>query len=49
MVRCFGREESTFNRGVRRLEDRLVKDESARAAVERIAASLGFPNTGIHD
>ncbi len=49
MARCFGREESTFSRGVHRLEDRLVKDESARVAVERIAASIGLPNTGIHD
>jgi hypothetical protein len=49
MARCFGREESTFSRGVRRLEDRLVRNESARATVERIAASIGLPNTGIHD
>ena len=49
MAKCFGREESTFNRGVRRLEDLIVRDESVRANVERIASSLRLRNTGIHD
>ena len=49
MARCFGREESTFNRGVRRLEDLINRDESVRANVERIASSLRLRNTGIHD
>jgi putative transposase len=49
MAKCFGREESTFNRGVRRLEGLIDRDESARAGVERIAAALRLRNTGIHD
>jgi len=49
MAKCFGREESTFNRGVRRLEDLIVNDESVQANVERIASYLRFRNTGIHD
>jgi REP-associated tyrosine transposase len=49
MAKCFGREESTFNRGVRRLEDLIARDESVRADVERIASSLRLRNTGIHD
>jgi REP element-mobilizing transposase RayT len=49
MARCFGREESTFNRGVRRLEDLINRDESIRTNVERIASSLRSRNTGIHD
>ena len=49
MARCFGREESTFNRGVRRLEDLIERDESVRTNVERIASSLRLRNTGIHD
>jgi len=48
MAKCFGREESTFNRGVRRLEDLINRDESIRANVERIS-SLLRRNTGIHD
>jgi len=49
MAKCFGREESTFNRGVRRLEDLISKDESVRAEVERTASCLRLRNTGIHD
>jgi REP element-mobilizing transposase RayT len=49
MAKCFGREESTFNRGVRRLEDLINRDESIRADVERIASRLRLRNTGIHD
>ncbi len=49
MAKCLGREESTFNRGVRRLEDLMVRDESVRANVERIASNLRLRNTGIHD
>jgi len=49
MAKCFGREESTFNRGVRRLEDLINRDESIRADVERIASHLRLRNTGIHD
>ena len=49
MARCFGREESTFNRGVRRLEELMARDESVRANVERIAFRLRPGNTGIHD
>jgi chromosomal replication initiation ATPase DnaA len=48
MAKCFGREESTFNRGVRRLEDLINRDESIRANVERISSRLRR-NTGIHD
>jgi hypothetical protein len=40
MARCFGREESTFNRGVRRLEDLIDTDETTRSDVERIASLL---------
>ena len=49
MAKCFGREESTFNRGVRRLEGLIARDEAARAGVERIAAVLRVRSTGIHD
>jgi len=49
MAKCFGREESTFNRGVRRLENLIDRDESVRANVERIASCLRLRNTGIHD
>lgn len=49
MARCFGREESTFNRGVRRLEDLIDRDASVRSSVERIAALLRAASTGIHD
>lgn len=49
MARCFGREESTFNRGVRRLENLINRDEVIRANVERISSSLRLRNTGIHD
>jgi putative transposase len=49
MAKCFGREESTFNRGVRRLENLLNRDESIRANVERISSLLRLRNTGIHD
>jgi chromosomal replication initiation ATPase DnaA len=49
MARCFGREESTFNRGVRRLEDLINGDEAVRTNVERIASYLRLRNTGIHD
>ena len=49
MAKCFGREESTFNRGVRRLEDLIDRDETVRTNVERIASHLRLRNTGIHD
>lgn len=49
MASCFGREESTFNRGVQRLEDLIRKEESVRTDVERIAGHLRSRNTGIHD
>lgn len=49
MARCFGREESTFNRGVRRLEDAMTRDPVLRARVETLAAVLRSRNTGIHD
>ena len=49
MARCFGREESTFNRGVRRLENLIRDDEAVRANVNRIASAVGLRNTGIHD
>lgn len=49
MATFFGREESTFNRGVRRLEGLINRDDSVRTSVERIAASLRPRNTGIHD
>lgn len=49
MARCFEREESTFNRGVQRLENLINRDESVRANVERVASHLGLGNTGIHD
>ncbi len=49
MARCFGREESTFNRGVRRLEDVMARDPGLRARVAEISALLGSANTGIHD
>jgi putative transposase len=49
MAKCFGREESTFNRGVRRLENLIDRDESVRANVERIASCLRLRNTEIPD
>jgi putative transposase len=49
MARCLGREESTFNRGVRRLERVMTRDSSLRARVAAISASLRSANTGIHD
>jgi putative transposase len=49
MARCLAREESTFNRGVRRLEETMAKDPAVRARVEELAASLRHRNTGIHD
>ena len=49
MARCFGREESTFNRGVRRLEDVMAQNPELRARVEEISESLRVGNTGIHD
>lgn len=49
MARCLGREESTFCRGVRRLEDRMAGDAILRARVDRVAALVRSRNTGIHD
>ena len=49
MARCFGREESTFNRGVQRLSVLIERDSVVRAAVDRIATRLRLRNTGIHD
>jgi putative transposase len=48
-AKCFGREESTFNRGVPRLEELMKRDGSVRDRVEQIASSLELRNTGIHD
>jgi hypothetical protein len=39
----------SFNRGVRRLEDLISRDESIRANIERISSFLRLQNTGIHD
>lgn len=47
MARYFGREESTFCRGVQRLEALMERDSKVRAHVDRVAAALR--NTGIHD
>jgi REP-associated tyrosine transposase len=49
MARCLGREESTFNRGVRRLEEAMTRDPALKARVEAFSAALHAPNTGIHD
>jgi hypothetical protein len=49
MARCFGREESTFNRGVRRLEQTMSRDPALRARIEELSGSLRASNTGIHD
>lgn len=49
MARCFGRDESTFNRGVRRLEDAITRDPALRQRVESLCSSLHSSNTGIHD
>jgi putative transposase len=40
MAGCFGREESSFAHGLRRLEDALEHDRSLSNLVERIAAAL---------
>ena len=49
MARCFGREESTFSRGVRRLEDSIAQDLSLKSRIEALATLVRDPNTGIHD
>jgi REP-associated tyrosine transposase len=49
MARCLGREESSFTRGVRRLEAAMDRDPALRARVESLAAALHSPNTGMHD
>lgn len=47
MARYFGREEFTFHRGVKRLEELMERDAGVRKHVESVASSLR--NTGIHD
>jgi len=49
MARCFGREESTFNRGVKRLEQLMTRDASVRARVADLSSRIDSRNTGIHD
>jgi hypothetical protein len=49
MARCFGREESTFNRGVHRLEGLISRDASVRAYVAELSSRIAAQNTGIHD
>jgi len=49
MAKCFGREESSFHRGVKRLEELMTRDALVRAHVERLAIGLRPGNTGIHD
>jgi hypothetical protein len=49
MARCFGREESTFNRGVRRLEQTMARDPVLRARIEVLSRLLQPSSTGIHD
>jgi REP element-mobilizing transposase RayT len=40
MARCFGRDESAFAHGLRRLEDAMARDAALRRMVERIASTL---------
>ncbi len=49
MARCLGREESTFNRGVRRLEDAMARDPELASRVETLRAGLHARITGMHD
>jgi REP element-mobilizing transposase RayT len=50
MARCLRREESTFNRGVHRLEESMARDPILRARVESLSGVLRRTlNTGIHD
>jgi len=47
MAEYFGRDESTLQRGVLRLESALARDDDLRARVEQIAAMLGGKSTGV--
>ncbi len=49
MARCFRREESTFHRGLTRLEKLMTRDDSVRGHVDRLACLFEAGNTGIHD
>ena len=49
MARCFGRDESTLNRGVRRLENAIAHDPALHDRIEALCSSLHSSNTGIHD
>jgi putative transposase len=49
MAACFGREESTFSRGVRRLEALVARDGSVRQRIVELTLLLRRRNTGIHD
>jgi hypothetical protein len=49
MAKCLCREESTFSRGLRRLELLLNTDPAAKAHLELLASRLHLGNTGIHD
>ncbi len=49
MARCLGREESTFNRGVRRLEDAMARDPELASHVEALRLGLHAKITGMHD
>ncbi len=49
MARCLGREESTINRGVQRLEKSMARDPTLRARVEALSVLIRAGNTGIHD
>jgi len=41
MARLFGREESTLNRGVARLEEELLRNRHLARELEDLAAQLG--------
>jgi REP-associated tyrosine transposase len=49
MARCFRREESTFHRGLDRLERLMTLDDAVRGHVDRLACLFEPGNTGIHD
>jgi chromosomal replication initiation ATPase DnaA len=49
MAKCFRREESTFNRGVNRLEALMTRDDSVRTRVANLSSRIVTRNTGIHD
>lgn len=49
MAKCLGREESTLNRGVGRLEHAMAHDPALRSHIESLGSLLRSSNTGIHD